>query len=252
MSVFLENNLTQRLYVVLVALWIPMAAVADVTNETNQIIVPASKVRQLLRANDLRECQKLVDLWKRALPYQKLGLAEELVSQLKNVGSSPLRGYDISKDGGNDMTMVAGRAKWAFEQIMDVQLADLKRSTAIDSLVALQSNAVALVDARRSDLMSEGSKEIKPGLAEKYKGKIIPGISEASSGNTAVMLDLLAEWQPIGKRFEDLAAIIGSRGRNTKDKDVVMYAFEDGSAGCAFQFSVKEGIITSVKALWID
>lgn len=252
MSVFLENNLTHRLYVVLVALWIPMAAVADVTNETNQIIIPVYEVRRLLRANDLRKCQKLVDRWKRALPYQKLDLADSLVSHLKNVDSCPLLGYDASKDGGNNKTVVAGRAKWALEQIMDVQLEDVKRSTATNGLVVVQSNAVALVEARRRDLMTGGSTKTKPGLAEKYKGKIIPGTSEAALRTAVIMRDLLAEWQPIGKRFEDLAAIIGSRGTSTNVKDVVMYRFDEGLGGCAFYFSVKEGIITSVRVLGLE
>ena len=227
-----------------------MSSAASPTNGTHRVIT-VDEVAALLRAGDIATCESLVKEWKEALPYQRAGLAEELVAHLQDKGSCPARGYQWKK-GDNDRSLIAGRAKWAMEELLEVHLPDVDQSTETKDLATLQKNAQSLLDKRKADLVAN-QKEHDPRreeLAEKYKGKINPGISAGAPGSVTAIQGLLAEWPPIGRRIQDLAAIIGSQGEKIDGQ--VSYKFDTGYGGFDYHFSVEQGTITSVKIYGID
>ena len=249
MNSCLRQGLTSCLCFLFLALWTVVSKAADATNETNRII-SVDEVSMLLRTADLHVCQRLIEQWEKSLPFQKLALAEELVSLLQDRESCPVVRDSQSKDGGNDKSLVAGRAQWALEQIMNVQLEEVTLSTKTNDLVALRSKSEALVEACRKEIMSKGGEHLPPAFVERYKGKIIPGVSTNALQSAVVMQEFLAKWSPLGKPIEDLAVIIGSDGE--KVEDGVSYKFDTGDDGFDFRFVVKQRLITSVKVLGID
>jgi hypothetical protein len=210
------------------------------------------EVAVFLRSGDIATCERLIKGWKQAPTYQKYGLAEELIAHLQDKDSTPVRDY-LWKKGENDRSLVSGRAKWGLEELLEVQLqpvVDLSSDT--EEFAALQNNARALLNKRIAEIVSI-QKDLDPRreeLAEKYNGKINPGISDGAPESITAMQMLLLEWPPIGKRVQDLEAIISFEGE--KNDGQVSYKFDTSYGGFEYRFTIEQGVITMVKIYGID
>jgi hypothetical protein len=216
--------------------------------------VVVDEVVGFFRKTLVDSCEEVVSFWKEAQSFEKLALAQELLDNLESSEKCRIFRYKWTP-GTDDMSRVAGRAKWALEQIIGVKLANVTPESSEEDLRRLRSDASRLLQAYRNGVLSvagdgETSAEDLKKLKEKYAGRIKPGISLKAPEYSRAMHQLLLEWSPIGRRIADLADIIGAHGRRTEYG--ICYGFDTGYGGVEYQFSVAGGKIMSVRVYGLN
>ena len=98
-------------------------------------------------------------------------------------------------------------------------------------------------------------------LKRRYAGKIDPGNHDKYAESTYAMEDLLTEWPPVGRRFEQLVSIIGKKPQkwdfdaaaylvlpagHTVKGSCYHYDIDHIEAGRRYVFVVVNGVIQSV------
>lgn len=229
------------------------ASAGDAARRTARIVF-VDEVRGFLRKTTLGSCEAVVSLWRGSQSFERLALAEELLDHFKSTEKCRIANYEW-KPGTDDMSRVAGRAKWAFEQILGVRLANVTPTSVEEDLRTLHYDASRLLTAYRNGILSVAgdgatSPERLKELKDKYGGKIEPGISLKAPGYSRAMHELPLEWPPIGKCIIDLYEVVGSEGRRTDDG--VSYRFDTGYGGVEYQLAVSGGKIVSVRAYGLE
>lgn len=200
----------------------------------------------------IETCDKDLAHWSRGRAYEKLMMAEEILPQIASVeaveGAAPHEGK------GNDLSRVAGRAKWCLERLLHVALPDVRPDSSDEEIQELHDQAVRLVEAYRNGIMAAaGDRPLSAAALEKlrrkYRGKIIPDGTNEARKCPAAMEALLGEWPPIGRKYEELVYITGAEGEKppSHPKDRVCYRIDTGEYfGVDYWFIVRDGIIRAV------
>lgn len=206
-----------------------------------------------LRGGEPGYFEKCLAEWPNRRAYEKLAVAERLREWL---GIS--RDVPVKQDGEEmlpreDLSVIAGRARRLLEVLFGTKLSGCgDRNPSPEQIERISEQASVTVEAYRQGIMAlAADHEVPPDqferLKRKYKHKIEVGLSKAGAGDGIdQMHDLLGDWPPIGRRYEDLVSIIGAKGEN-RDSGVV-YAFDfAGGNECMFCLTVRDGIIRSVR-----
>lgn len=230
-----------------------VAFAEDETLRKTRIVV-VDEVVGFFRKTTLDSCETIVNSWKGAQSFERLALAEELLDHFESTDKCRIANYEW-KARTDDMSRVAGRAKWAFEQILGVKLANVTPTSSEEDLRRLHYDASRLLTAYRNGILSvagegETSPEKLKELKDKYGAKIKPGIGPDVRDSARAMHELLVEWPPIGKKASDLVEVVGSEGR--KARSGLSFLFSTGYSGVEYRFSVASGKIMSVKVYGLD
>ena len=198
-----------------------------------------------------RDIARFVTRLRRSPTYLKLAIGERLLEELpvddRACPVRPIHGYAYQV-GTNDLRRWPGRAAHALEHLMGVEMAKITPTSSKEELKLVQCEAARLFNSYRSGIMDLAT-EYDIGkktalLATQYKGKIRPqDWVEASR----LMARLLAEWFPIGKDMSDLERIVGYKAEKSSARDEVTYDFIGPLSGVIFYFTLKDGVIASVR-----
>jgi len=198
-------------------------------------------------------CQEEMARWSQCRAYEKLRVAELLVPLLSSTEKCEEAAGPEWKHGGNGLSRVAGRAKWCFERLLGVELADLSQDPSPEELSKLRAQGSRLVEAYRSGIVALAADRPVPPeqllhLRRKYRWNIVPDESKHAWDCIWAMEALLGEWPPIGRKYEDFVAIIGAEGESADqiEKGAIRYRLDTGQFGVDYFFVVRQGIIRSV------
>jgi hypothetical protein len=207
-----------------------------------------------VQGDPLRNYDEVMHRWSSGREYEILAAAEALLPYLTKEDQ---RGQPTGPEWvgeTNDLSRTAGRAAWCLERILDVTLPDVRSDCTAEELRTLQEQGTRLVEQYRAKLMALASvRRVQPAefarLKRKYRGKIIPMARGVSHDFIKEMDDLLGEWPPVGRKYEDLVSIIGARGqsRGKYAPGAVIYRLDMGHHGIDYCFIVKDGIICAVR-----
>lgn len=198
-------------------------------------------------------CEERLAHWSQGRAYEKLMMAEQILPQIASL--EPVEGARAHEGGGNDLSRVAGRAKWCLERLLGVSLPDVRPDSSPKELRKLRDQATALVDVYRNGVMAAAAeRRLSPAsleeLRRKYGGKVVPDGANDASTCPAAMEALLGEWPPVGGKYEDLVSIIGVKARKSlgSPTEEVLYRLDTGlHFGVDYFFVVRDGIIWSVR-----
>ena len=235
---------------------------------------PVSWVEGYLVA-DVASFEREVGRYAGTSACEKVALAEYLVEFMASDEKCDAAGYEW-KPGTDDLSLPAGRAKWALELILGVKLPGIvDRNASPEYLKKLREEAHLAIEAYRQGIIaSAADHEVSPAEFERLKGKYrqgiialgvesvawgeefarlmrkyeakIPAGSLAHTNAELAMDELLLEWPPIGRKYEDLASIIGVKG--DPDEDGISYRFQQDSISMVmYTFILQDGVIRSVK-----
>ena len=192
--------------------------------------------------------------WSRTRAYEKLAVAEALVGCLTSQEKCKDRSAPQWSPGGNDLSRVAGRGKWCLERILGVSLPDVRPDSSSEELRTLHAQGGQAVEAYRNGIIARAADDRVPPaefarLKRKYRGRIVPRVLDENRDYMYAMEDLLAEWPPIGRKMEDLAAIIGSKAKTGDDhaRGAAVYRFAGTHRETEYHFIMRDGIIRSVR-----
>ena len=206
---------------------------------------------------DVPSWEKQIRRWTQRSACEKLALADWLVEAMTSEEAFRPAGYEW-EPGTDDLSVPAGRAKWALELVLGVKLpGNVDRHASAEYLKKLRDEAHLTVEAYRQGVMaSAADHEVSPEefarLKRKYKGKI-PGGPWANGSGLAWELTmdwLLLEWPPIGRKYEDLISIIGAKGGH--EEDGASFTFDlFGAHAVTYRFVLQGGVIRSLrKTTW--
>lgn len=197
--------------------------------------------------------------WSEVRANDKLYIAQRLlqyvaIAEKRDGGASPAEAESV-----RELYEIAGRAAQGLEQILGVSLPDVGPESSREEVGAVHAEASRLVEAYRSGVVARAADDPVPpkklaALRKKYHGKMQFGGPDATGPweQLGTMRALLQEWPPIGRKYEDLVAIIGARGdgfRPSPEEDLfVRYIFESGLVRRLVVFTVRNGIIR--KVMW--
>jgi len=210
-----------------------------------------SAIHGCLRA-DAATWQNAVRTWSVSSASEKLSLADYLLELMGSDEACSVEGYKW-QPGTDDLSLPAGRTKWALELILGVKLPFIVDQHASQEYLArLRQQAYLMVEVYRRGVMdSAADHEVSPQelahLRSKYRGKIA-GVSWANGAGVGSMLAmdaLLLEWPPIGRKYEDLVSIIGVKGAHVK-AGATYKLFMDPSPLAEYRFTLQDGVIYSV------
>ena len=224
------------------------------------------------------DCQRRkFPVWERIRAFEKLALAEQIVARFGDYDTYCRgTGYEW-KEGADDLSFAPGRAKWGLERLLGTKLPGVvDRTTSEEERKRLLEEAERLVQVYRNGILAlardhELSAEQFAALKLRYAGKIDPGNVDKYAESTYAMEDLLTEWPPVGRKFNDLISIIGKKpqewsvdaqsyrvglGRTRAEarQKAAAYHYDIAGveAGRRYVFVVVEGIIWSVHIEPID
>jgi hypothetical protein len=200
--------------------------------------------------------EREVTLWTRGRAYEKLALAESLLPHLKSDKKCPAGDHEW-EPGTNDMSRVAGRAKWALKALLDASveqvLPDVVPSSSPEDLKALYEQAKRLVEAYRSGMIALArdyplSPEKLADLKRRYGGGLVMGSRDDAADQSAARFDaLLGDWPPIGRTLEELVSIVRADMRDVRPRGMVQYVFEGERSATVFGFAELNGVIDAVE-----
>jgi hypothetical protein len=204
--------------------------------------------------SDVERLEVRLRRWAQGRAYEKLALAEGLLeSMITDEQPGTLDKYTW-KPGTNDLSTAAGRANWALEGLLRVKLpVVLGRGATQEEVERAHAMASSTVEAYRQGIIALNTeKEIPPEklrrLRREYKDKIDAEKWEVAAESAAWMDELLGEWPPIGRKYEDLAFIIGEEPKEKLwyPKGTLVYRFQGNVHGADFYLRVKDGVIVSM------
>lgn len=212
--------------------------------------------RFLFHANNVEFMERNLAQWKKAPFYQLASTPEYLLGFLLEKMEDQYIFYPLGKTkkycwqkGTHDLNRLGGRAAFALEKILDIQLRKITPESTKEDLENVYREAKPAVKAFLNSAINKsvGIKTEKiEVLKARYRGKIKPGITgEKAFDYDKAMGQLLQEWPPLGRKMSDLQEIIGHPPSSTC-KDYVTYSFDTGFIGVAYRFWIKEGLIRSV------
>lgn len=231
--------------VVVLALF--LSSVQARAEETNRANITWSQVVGSLHTSDAKKLVVVVSNWPRAPLYQRLSILDALVEKLSQRDTYPIS-ENVKGAERYDMTIVAGRAAWLMELIMQVQLPAIPRGISEADLAKVQSAGRQLAaeyrlkELDRARLLRQEPSVEK--LQAAYVGRITQGIRTNAINAWFQMSALLNEWFPLEKDMKDFERIIGTKAA-PRDGGMV-YDFDNGYVGGQFFFKVDGGKIKGV------
>ena len=204
---------------------------------------------------DVVRWQEEIRAWSVTSVCEKLALAEWLLEVMTDTHECRSGSYEWSP-GSDDLSLSGGRAKWALELVLRLKLPGIvDRDTSLAQRRAVREQARLAVKAYRQGAMaSAADHEIPPErfahLKRRYKGRIPGGPWPDESGvapGSLGMDEILFEWPPIGRRYEDLVSLIGAKGEHERTENEVSYTFEGFGVSFKYIFTVQQGMIRSVR-----
>jgi len=197
----------------------------------------------------LASCARVLNRCDQGPACEKLALAEQLLTCMASDEKCDGRGYQW-QPGTDDLSLPAGRAKWSIELLLGVKLPGaVDRSASPGYLKELRDAAHLAVEAYRQGIMAlAADHEVSPDefarLKRKYSGKVLRG--PWAHGLPEIEMDaLLLEWPPVGRKYEDLVSIIGTKGR--EGRVGVSYTFSSAGSELNYTFVVRGGVIHTVR-----
>jgi len=208
-----------------------------------------TQIGHSFRRFSVSDCEHELAMWVKGRAYEKLAIADSLLFFMK---SKEICRVDENerKPGTEDMSLPAGRVKWALERLLGAKLPfTVTKEPSQDELNKMYEVASCAVEAYRQGIMAltldqAVSLEKLDNLRRRYLGKITPGFVEHPDRCEQAMDDLFGEWPPIGRQYDDLLRIIAVRGENRAYG--ICYTFRGGYRGSEFYLTVKDGVIRSV------
>ncbi len=194
-------------------------------------------------------CEEMLTLWTNSRACDKLAVAEVLLGTVMSEEEAPADGYQ-RQPGTDDLSVRAGRARWAIERLLRVKLPGVvDRTTSREELGRLHAEATAVVEAYRQGLIAAAADhEISPAhfarLKRQFRGKVDPE-TVRHDWNIMAMDRLFAEWPPIGRKYDDLVSIIGLKGE--RQDYGVAYTFQGDWSGAWYRIEIRDGVIWSVR-----
>jgi hypothetical protein len=203
----------------------------------------------------VNDCAAFLDRVSKSRVDTKLTIAEWLLPELLIDERLAGPAGPEPTPGANDLSVVAGRAKWGLERILGVALPDVRADSSPTELKELQREASRLLEAYRNGVIARaGEHRISPTalaeLRQKYRGKITPRVGTEDDAEAMAAMDkLLSEWSPIGRKMDDLVSIVGLRGDTDADytNGTVVYNFRYAATVMLYRFDVRDGIIRAVR-----
>jgi hypothetical protein len=224
---------------------------ATETSRAPEVIVDTTLAYRFHSVCYVKYCERtLEEVWMPARAYEKLAVADGLLVSMISQEKCSAPNYQ-RRPGTDDLSLSAGRAKWALERLLGIKLrGTVTRSTTEGEVTALHAEASQVVEAYRQGIIAANADRPVSSrrfglLRTKYNGKIVPESHEAAKDSCTLMDELLREWPPIGKSYEELVGIIGVRGQPRDDG--IVYRFQgDVWPGYQFIFVVENGTIRLV------
>jgi hypothetical protein len=202
------------------------------------------------RRSDMKSIEASLQKWRTAPLYQKISASEDLAGSLLSAEVTETTGYRW-QEGSHDCNQIAGRAAWALEEMLGIQLSPVTPGISREQLRRVHAEARSLLEAYRRGAMSLASERDADGshiqrLKRSYAGKIELGLTmDRAPGCSAAFNRLLQEWFPLGKKVGDLDAIIGAVGEKTGGN--VYYRFDNGESGVQYEVKTRDGVIVAVR-----
>jgi len=192
--------------------------------------------------------------WTLARPYEKLAASEAILSYLTSRTKLETTPELLRLQNDSDFSLQAGRAEWCIERLLGVELPMVHASATAEDLERLHAEALQAARNYRTETIAHAAKQrIPPAefarLKRKYRGKAVPIAPFVFHDFIDQMDNLLGEWPPTGRKYEDLVAITGAKaqGYDRHAKGAVRYRLEVGASHEAdFIFVVEDGVIQSV------
>jgi len=191
--------------------------------------------------------------WSRGHIHERLAAAEALLPLLvsKHVHGGTMDQEQV--DARHNLSSTAGRAALCLEHILGISLPAVRVDPLDDEHEGLRVEASRLVETYRERVMvhaaeNRTSPKRFAELKSTYCGQIMPIGGPVSYDAIKQMDSLLAEWSPIGRRYEDLVSIIGVKGTRaeTYRPGAIRYRVESELRGIDYLVIVRDGIIVSV------
>ncbi len=83
-------------------------------------------------------------------------------------------------------------------------------------------------------------------LSQRYTLRIERGLTSADISDAVFAMNaLMAEWDPVGSRVQDVLTIVGTPTESTPD--VLLYRFDSGFGGWEWLFALASARVTSVE-----
>jgi hypothetical protein len=223
--------------------------------EHRQPILTGSALWFLRRDSSLTDRQTYLQELSKARAYEKLALADKLLEELRSKEECKTPDYTW-KEGTNDLSRVAGRAKWGLEHLLGVQLPDVTPATSPQELDRLYERAELALAAYRNGIMALAadhpvSQVRLEQLRRMYKGKIDDKVAGKGDESRIAFDGFLGEWPPIGRKLEDLVSIIGpssqpvAKGKSPAES-VLSYDLTGEFGTTLYSIWARDGIIVSV------
>jgi len=155
------------------------------------------------------------------------------------------------ESGMDDLSQSLARSQRAMEHSLGLGFRrPVKRTISLEEVKRVHEQAVRFVEAYRRELIERSSRTPLPAwalgdLKLRYRDRFTVGYSEKWDESAGAMVDLFDEWPPIGKKYEDLVSIVGSKAEPFWDEHLC-YKFVGGHSGSRYYFRVKEGVIRSM------
>ncbi len=250
---------TARLLLPFYLLTVPLAcetreSPATTESEDVRLVLRTEVAASLHLDNDLEDLEVSLRRWAQGRAYEKLALAEGLLeSMITEDEPGALDGYTW-KPGTDDLSQAAGRAKWALERLLRVKLpVVLERGATQEEVKRAHAMASSAIEAYRQGIIALNTEKDIPQeelrrLRRQYKDKIDPEKWEVAAESAAWMDELLGEWPPIGRKYEDLVFIIGEEPKEKRwyPKETLVYRFQGNVHGADFYLRVEDDVIVSM------
>ena len=243
----------------LAAVLIPSAYALGAEQDTSTDAKPTYSldgIRGFVRDVELDGIRKAVQGWQSGPLYLKPGLVKALMEYLTSDEKCETRNY-LWEKGTHDLNRASGRAAWALEGVVGIELTKIKPTSSKKELQAVRKQAENMAKGYEAGIMAAAA-EFKPGkstdeLTAAYKDKIRHGIhSKDYEKSYKLMSKLFAEWFPLGKNLSELEEIMGSSGMRREGRVYVDYDFQTGWGGILYRLTIHDGMIVSVSILGID
>lgn len=213
--------------------------------------LPTRFVNAIFNSPHSPTLEQQIAKFKYASPYQRLAVVRQLLTYIDS--KDVILGVDYKPtEGKHNLQLVAGRAVWAIELFLGVELPVVESILSEADSAELTRVATACVKAYENALLDLGtSYDVGSTTAEmvkQYRGKIQPGSRDHARQNVSLTLELFTQWFPLGRKLSELESIIGEKPQ--KQNGLFEYRFDDGYNATAFILTVSDdGLIINVSIM---
>ncbi len=240
------------------------AAEHPLARDDGSVLVPQWVRGLLSERHTFDSLSQDIDRVRKQPLYLRLSAASSLVDLMVDRNVVALHHY--SPNGDHDLRLIAGRAAFAIDRLFPISVPTITRDTVPEDLARLAEAVRQQLDAYRLGVLAVVNEyqigEDHARLAQTYQERIHEGIPEAdrtfffTTRGASDFRECLDAFFPIGKRLDDLEAIVGADARleesihdgndTTNGVQVVAYYARDSRFAIAYRFLIHDGVIESV------